>query len=189
MKIEAFDVPSAALLEYVRIPIAFEVRAILDVGGDLERGGFSLTECRVPTPYVKDYDALAETPAEWARRFDTSKWGLLIASIDDECVGGVTMALGTPVDMLEGRSDLAVMWDLRVQPAWRRQGVGTALVGAAEDWAAARGCRQLKVETQNINLAACRFYARHGFVLRAAHPGVYPECPDEIQLLWYKQAT
>ena len=76
MKIEASGVPSAALIEYARIPIAFEVNAVLDVDGRLESGGFILTERRVQAPYLKDYDAIAETPAEWARRFDTSKWGL-----------------------------------------------------------------------------------------------------------------
>ena len=187
MKIEASDVPSAALIEYARIPIVFEVNAVIDVGDRLESGGFILTERRVQTPYLKDYDAIAETPSEWARRFDTSKWGLLIARIDDQCVGGVTVAYDTPgLDMFEGRSDLAVIWDIRVALTMRQHGIGSSLFKAAEAWAVARGCRHLKVETQNINLAACRFYARHGCVLRAAHRGEYPECPDEVQLLWYK---
>ena len=142
MKIEASDVPSAALIEYARIPIVFEVNAVLDVGDRLESGGFTLTERRVQTPYLKDYDAIAETPAEWARRFDTSKWGLMIARIDDHCVGGVTVAYDTPgLDMLEGRSDLAVIWDIRVASARRQQGVGTSLFKAAEAWAVARGCQ------------------------------------------------
>ena len=96
MKIEASDVPSAALIEYARIPIVFEVNAVLDVGDRLESGGFTLTERRVQTPYLKDYVAIAETPAEWARRYHTSKWGLMIARIDDHCVGGVTVAYDTP---------------------------------------------------------------------------------------------
>ena len=187
MKIEASGVPSAALIEYAGIPIAFEVHAVLDVGNRPDGGGFMPTERRIRTPYLKDYDAIAETPAEWAQRFDTSKWGLMIARIDDQCVGGVTVAYDTPgLNMLEGRSDLVVLWDIRVAPTRRRHGVGSSLFKAAEAWAVARDCRHLKVETQNLNLAACRFYARSGCVLRAAHPGVYPERPDEVQLLWYK---
>jgi GNAT superfamily N-acetyltransferase len=88
--------------------------------------------------------------------------------------------------MFEGRSDLAVLWDIRVAPSTRRCGVGAALFEAAEAWASAKGCRQLKVETQNVNVAACRFYARRGCELRATHGGAYSELPDEIQLLWYK---
>jgi GNAT superfamily N-acetyltransferase len=187
MKIEASGVPSAALIEYAGIPIGFEVNAVLDVGERPDGAGFMLTERRIRTPYLKDYDAIAETPPQWSQRFDTSKWGLMVARIDDQCVGGVTVAYDTPgLDMLEGRSDLAVLWDIRVAPARRRHGVGFSLFKAAEAWAVARDCRQLKAETQNVNVAACRFYARHGCVLRAAHPGIYPERPDEVQLLWYK---
>jgi GNAT superfamily N-acetyltransferase len=187
MQIEASGVPSAALIEYAHIPIVFEINAVLDVSDRPDGGGFILTERRIQTPYLKDYDALGETPVEWARRFDTSKWGLLIARIDDQCVGGLTLAYDTPgLDLLEGRSDLAVLWDVRVAPARRRHGIGASLFAAAEAWAAVRDCRHLKVETQNINLAACRFYQRQGCLLRAAHSGVYSACPDEIQLLWYK---
>jgi hypothetical protein len=50
----------------------------------------------------------------------------------------------------------------------------------------ARECRQLKVETQNINVPACRFYARQGCVLGVIDRFAYPTLPDEVQLLWYK---
>ena len=88
--------------------------------------------------------------------------------------------------MLEGRRDLSVLWDIRVAPNARGRGVGSALFERVEAWALAQGCRQLKVETQNINVPACGFYARHGCELRAIHHAAYPELPEEIQLLWYK---
>lgn len=189
MEIEVTGISSAALAEYVRIPIAFKVDTVLDIAADPgDSTRFTFSERRVETPYLKDYDAITDNPADWTRRFDTSKWGLIRARIDGQCVGAAAIAYDTPgLDMLEGRSDLAVLWDIRVLPASRRRGAGAALLGAAEIWALARGCRQLKVETQNINVAACRFYERHGCVLRAAHGGAYPECPEEIQLLWYKE--
>jgi GNAT superfamily N-acetyltransferase len=49
-----------------------------------------------------------------------------------------------------------------VRPEVRSSGVGSALFRAAEDWSRRRGCRTLKVETQNINLPACRFYVHMG---------------------------
>ena len=77
--------------------------------------------------------------------------------------------------MLEGRSDLAVLWDIRVSPEVRGQGIGPALFQAVEISALARGCRQLKVETRNINVPACRFYARQGCVLGGIHRFAYPD--------------
>jgi GNAT superfamily N-acetyltransferase len=82
--------------------------------------------------------------------------------------------------------DLAVLWDIRVAPSARRGGVGTALFAAAASWARSVGCRQLKIETQNTNVGACRFFARQGCVLVTARWDAYPELPDEVQLLWYK---
>ena len=90
------------------------------------------------------------------------------------------------LDLLEKRTDLTVLWDIRVHPDYRHQGVGQTLFRAAEAWARARTCRQIKVETQNINVPACRFYAKQGCVLGAIHRHAYPDFPTEVQLLWYK---
>jgi GNAT superfamily N-acetyltransferase len=151
-------------------------------------GGFALSERRLEVPYEKDYDAIAgEGPLQWARRFDLSNWALFTARFAARIVGGATVAFDTPgLTMLEGRHDLAVLWDIRVSPDARRQGVGSALFEKVEAWAKLHGCRQLKIETQNTNVRACRFYERQGCRLWAIHRAVYSDLPEEIQLLWYK---
>ena len=47
-------------------------------------------------------------------------------------------------------------------PGERNAGTGSALFQAAADWARALGCGWLKIETQNVNAAACRFYQKMG---------------------------
>jgi len=102
-------------------------------------------------------------------------------------VGGATVTFDTPgLTMLEGRRDLSVLWDIRIAPNARGKGIGSALFEKVEAWARAQGCRQLKIETQNVNVRACLFYARHGCELRAVHHAAYPGLPEEIQFLWYK---
>ena len=192
MKIEVSEEPLAALTEYARIPIAFAVRRILELavkGNGL--GGFILSERSLAAPYIKDYDAIeGEGPTRWASRFDLTNWQVFAAQAEGRRVGGAVVARDTPgLTMLEERSDLAVLWDIRVATQARHQGVGAALFQAAERWAAARGCRQLKIETQNINLPACEFYERQGCALGSIHRFAYPELPDEVQLLWYKNLT
>jgi hypothetical protein len=44
----------------------------------------------------------------------------------------------------------------------------------------------LEVETQNVNVPACRFYARMGCTLGAINCFAYADAPDEVQLRWYK---
>jgi GNAT superfamily N-acetyltransferase len=190
MEIEVREDSAAALAEYARVPIAFEVTEIFEVTARADGfDGFVLAKRRLDSPYLKDYDAIAgESPAHWAERFDVSNWIFLAAHSGGRRVGGAALALDTEgVEMLEGRRDLAVLWDIRVAPEARARGVGSALFSAAEACAAARGCLELKVETQNINVPACEFYARHGCELRASDRFAYPEFPDEIQLLWYKK--
>lgn len=195
MSTEVAIVSPAALAAHARVSIAFEVDRVLGVTArDGGLGGLVLAERRLAVPYRKDYDAHDGGPAEWARRFDLTNWGLFEVHDAGGLVGAAAVAFDTPgVDMLEGRRDLAVLWDLRVAPEARGRGVGTALFRAAEAWATARGCRQLKVETQsrmagaaNVNVPACRFYARAGCVLGAVHRFAYPGLPDEAQLLWYR---
>ena len=177
---------------YSSIPIAFVVRSVFDVR-PAEAGSYDvlLVERRLDVPYVKDYDAINEDrPSQWAKRFDTSNWGQLVARVKGRRVGGAVVAFSTPgLDMLEGREDLAVLWDIRVSPDSRGQRIGSALFRASEMWAISKGCSQLKVETQNNNVAACRLYERQGCLLRAVNSMAYAEFPDELQFLWYKDLS
>lgn len=192
MKVEVIEETVTALEEYAGIPIAFKVCRVFDVPSRrADLGEFLLSERALDVPYVKDYDAVkGESPVYWPDRFDVSNWGFFAAHAEGRRAGGAAVAFNTPsFEMLEGREDLAVLWDIRVSPEARGQGVGSALFRAAEAWARDRGCRQLKVETQNINVRACKFYMRQGCVLMTANRFAYPELPDETQLLWYKDLS
>lgn len=189
LDIRAEALTPAALSAHAAIPIAFVVDQILQVrllDGGL--GGMSLTQAAVTDPYVKDYDAIeGAEPQRWPDRFDVSNWGLICARRDGAVVGGAVIATRTPgLHMLDSRDDLAVLWDIRVSPRERGRGIGSALFRAVGDWARARGCRWLKIETQNINVPACRFYHKMGCTVGAIDRFAYPGQPAEVQLLWWK---
>ena len=188
--IRIIEEPISALREYGQVPIAFEVRSVLDIevlGNGLE--GFRMRERRVEQPWVKDYDAIAnEGPTRWGKHWDISNWAVISAFVENSRVGGCVIAYNTDgVFKLEGREDIAVLWDLRVAPDYRGQGIGGRLVEAALSWAELHDCRLLKVETQSINVPACRFYAKHGFVLGAINRFAYPELPNEVELIWVRK--
>jgi GNAT superfamily N-acetyltransferase len=151
-------------------------------------GGMSLTQTAVTDPYVKDYDALEGAgPQRWPGRFDVSNWALIGARRDGASVGGAVIATRTPgLHMPGGRDDVAVLQDIRVSPRERGGGIGSALFRAAGDWAGARGFRRLKIETQNVNVPACRFYQKMGCTLGAIDRFTYPGLPAEVRLLWWK---
>lgn len=188
MTIEVREESIAMLPDYGRVPIAFRVESRLrvePVGSGL--GGLRLVEEAV-APYGKDYDALpGEGPASWPQRWDIAHWGILSAFDAGRRVGGAVVAWKTDgLDMLAGREDWAVLWDLRVHPDCRGQGAGHRLFAAACAWAQERQCRRLTIETQNINVPACRFYARQGCELGAIRRYAYGAL-DEVQFLWHKE--
>lgn len=164
---------------YAAIPIAFEVRERVDPDRAAELG----TRVVSP-PYWKDYDTAGMAPRDWALEFDLDAWVLLLATREGHVVGGAAMAPRSVMLDIDVPESSAVLWDLRIVPAARRSGVATALLDRAASEARERGCLWLIAETQDINVAACRFYASMGMRLTAFEPGVYPGLPDEARMIW-----
>lgn len=188
MPITIVEVGPERLSEYAQIPIRFEVHSIFDVelmDGGL--GGIVLHERKV-TPYIKDYDEW-EPSVDWPRQFDVSNWGFFLARDGDQNIGAAAVAFNTNgVHMLEERSDLAVLWDIRVRPEVRGRGIGRMLFEYAAQWSRQRGCKQMKIETQNVNVPACRFYRAMGCDLGNIHRFAYAAIPavaGEVMLNWY----
>src|SRR6187399_1237498 len=162
MAVEIAPLPGAELAEYATVPISFLAthRMRFTVGREPSP---DLPQA-LSTPFVKDYDRLpGMSPVEWRTRFRLSDWGLFVARQDGVVVGGAAIAPSTEVGIADpALSAAAVLWDLRVAPAKRGQHIGTTLFRAAAEWAASRGHATLIAESQDINVAACRFYQAMG---------------------------
>lgn len=174
---------------YDQIDMAFSVSSEYRAEKpDSGLGGILLRETAVK-PYRKDLGQY-EKAADYEKRFDISHWQFYMAFDGEKPVGGITLAARTPgVDMLGGRDDLCVVWDLRVREGYRGQGIGQRLWDLGEEWSRAQGMTQIKVECQNNNVRACRFYRKQGAVLSAIDEYAYygeAGITGEIQLIWYK---
>lgn len=126
-------------------------------------------------------------PLDWAKDFNLGNWGFALAWEGQKPVGAVALAYDTPgVNMLAGRRDLAVLWDIRVDPDYQGKGIGKLLFDYAVQWARERNCTQMKIETQQDNVKACRFYARQGCHLGEINRyAYYGQGTDEVMLIWY----
>jgi streptothricin acetyltransferase len=190
MTIEIRELGPDCLEQYAEVPISFRVESIFRLE-EMDRGlgGLLLREEPVAEPYLRDYDAEDDLPlSRWRARFDVSNWGFFVAFDEARPVGGATAVWRTPnVWMLDRRDDLAVLWDLRVHPDYRGQGVGKQLFHRVVAWARARECRQLKIEAHNTNVRACRFYAGMGCHLGAINRYAYRDrqFPHEVAVFWY----
>jgi ribosomal protein S18 acetylase RimI-like enzyme len=88
-------------------------------------------------------------------------------------------------------NETAFIWNLMVDLDFRRQGIGSRLWHLAVRAAQAWNARAITLETQQTNIAACRFYARMGCRLVGLDESLYgnvSEAPDapitEIALFW-----
>jgi ribosomal protein S18 acetylase RimI-like enzyme len=175
------------LQAYAETPSYVEVTSILRCDPMADgMGGLCLSEHVVDPPVRKIYLNTEYDPFPTHDRWDVSQWGIFVATMQKAVVGGCVVALRTEeVHMLEGRKDMAVLWDIRVSPNCKRSGIGSTLFESARSYAAERGCRRLKIETQNVNVPACRFYRKQGCHLGGVNIHAYADFPDEVQLLWY----
>lgn len=84
----------------------------------------------------------------------------------------------------------AVIPDLVIDPKFRRQGIGRALLYQAELWARSAGLPGIMLETQDINVPACRLYQSCGYHIGGFDRYLYSALNldhDEIALFWYRR--
>ncbi len=177
-----FETPTKALLsEYAKLSIEYLVESEFHmewINNGL--GGIGLTEVQVE-PYWKNYDTPDNNPSHLIDKFDMANWKVLSVYDGAIRVAGAILAFETQgIHMLEGRNDLVDIWDIRVDKAYRGHGVGQMLFAACVDWAREMKCTRIKVETQNNNTKACKFYASQGAKLSNVNKHAYKDPPVSV---------
>ena len=85
-------------------------------------------------------------------------------------------------------NNYAYIEDIAVDVQFRQQGIGKALLNYAKEWAKKKKLAGIMLETQNNNVAACKFYERCGFILggfdKYLYKGLHTNT-EEIALYWY----
>lgn len=103
-------------------------------------------------------------PADYfAEYFHGESCAALVADVGR--IVGVALVLlrSTPDHPLFRRRSYAVLDGIAVDPGSRRRGVGRQLVGAAQQWARARGADWLELNVYEFNRDAVAFYDALGF--------------------------
>jgi ribosomal protein S18 acetylase RimI-like enzyme len=90
--------------------------------------------------------------------------GLFVAEIEGQAAGyvHVTVRDAPPIPILVPRR-VAVVDNLVVKEAYRRSGLGRALMGRAEQWAQAKGAADVELNVYEFNAAAITFYESLGY--------------------------
>jgi len=99
---------------------------------------------------------------------------------DGACVGQVRVR--------KNWNGYAFIEDLAVARDHRGKGIGTMLMETAKAWARQKGLGGLMLETQDVNLPACRFYHENGFEIGAVDTMLYANFEasrHEKAIFWY----
>ena len=106
---------------------------------------------------------------------------VFLAYADKECVGQIVLR--------KDWNKYAFVEDICVSKSSRGQGIGSALIQKAIEWAKDKGLDGLALETQDNNLLACRFYSKCGFVIGAVNTMLYKNFTkpwsDATAIFWY----
>jgi ribosomal protein S18 acetylase RimI-like enzyme len=129
------------------------------------------------SPYAKRYPI---EKADYSTYINNPEQTIFLAFVDGQFAGQITLQ--------KDWNQYATIEDITVDVQYRRMGVGRELVARAVRWAKDNKLIGVRLETQDTNVAACRFYERLGFKLCGFDPYLYKGIEgveDEVALYWY----
>jgi ribosomal protein S18 acetylase RimI-like enzyme len=114
--------------------------------------GVNFREVRLPRPVKVDYPRRTNVIAlDWPERIT-----VLVGTVEGEPAGYVAISEKIA-------PTTAWVTDLVVDPGSRRQGIGSALALASQDWACHRRLRRTVLEMQSKNMPAVRLAKKLGY--------------------------
>ena len=179
----ADDIPNL-----VQIRTTFTASTVLSIerSGEGIEMGWRLVEQPLPLPFTRGagYDFDAALQDEIRERLAVAEQGEAyqrVADFEGRLIGLVEVEI-------QEWNNSAQLSNLMIDADYRGQGLGRRLWHRAVDFARQSDVRAILIETQNTNVAACRFYARMGCQLSGLHEAYYAGAPgqvsDEIALFW-----
>jgi ribosomal protein S18 acetylase RimI-like enzyme len=120
--------------------------------------------------------ALDEADRAWVHQLLQQQWGTVVVSRGrlhhaDRLPGFVAVRAGARFGLLTFHIEGDQLEVVTLNSLEERQGIGAALLRAAQETARAAGCRRLWLITTNDNLPALAFYHHQGLSVVAVHRG------------------
>lgn len=103
----------------------------------------------------------------------------VVAEVGAEIVGAAQLSRGSRLT-----NDHAAGLGISIDAAWRRRGIGTALLEHLLAWAREHGVVRIELKVFTRNAGAIRLYERFGFVVEGRHPYAFRK-----QGVWVEELT
>jgi streptothricin acetyltransferase len=140
-----------------------------------ENDNWTYTEEIFPEQYYKQYE-YDEIDTSY---YDEDGKAIFLYYNDNNCIGQIRLR--------SNWNGYAFIEHIGITKDWRQQGVGTALLEKAMEWAKQNNFVGLMLETQDVNVSACRFYAKNNFVIGAVDNMLYSKFSTALEkaIFWY----
>lgn len=140
-----------------------------------EHDKWTYTEEVFSEPYIKQYE---HENIDLSYIDDDNK-AVYLYYDDNNCIGQISLR--------SNWNGYTLIEDIAVAKKCRQKGIGKALLQQAVEWARQNNCMGLMLETQDVNVSACRFYAKNNFVIGGVDTMLYSKFPTahELAIYWY----
>jgi streptothricin acetyltransferase len=178
--LELQDIPN---LVQIRPTYITDTILVLARSGSGLEVGWQLVEKKLPEPFDKGtlYDFTKdEQDLVYSRLLRPDETYQRVAEYNGRLVGLVEVEL-------QDWNNTAHLANIMIDLDYRGKGLGRRLWHRALDFARQSEVRGIMIETQNTNVAACRFYERMGCQLVGLNEMLYTNdgATTEIALFWY----
>ena len=154
-------------------------RYVVRKSEDPQRASFDLE--RAPVPFEKRFP-LSASMIGWYRTLLPE--GMSFVAREEGRTAGIAVA-----GFMEWNATCTV-WEIHVDPAFRRRGIATALLRAVEGAAKAKGARRVWIETQATNMPAIETYRSAGYEIAGLDMYYYRnDDPDTGEVAVFMQSV
>ncbi|WP_088292098.1 streptothricin N-acetyltransferase SatA [Bacillus mycoides] len=166
---------------FTEIDNSFTVNARLVLSISKENNRIEYTVEEIPS-YEKSYleDQYEDEELAYNEYMNNPDQVIYIALLHNQTVGVMVLK--------KNWNRYAYIEDIKVEKECRGLGIGRKLIEQAKQWAKDGEMPGIMIETQNNNVAACKFYEKCGFVIGGFDFLVYKginEKNDEVAIYWY----
>lgn len=116
-----------------------------------------------------DHDRVSRT--QWRRHLRSESACVLVAERSGKVLGCLLL-------FFRRGTRRARLYSIAIAHAARGQGLGAALLEAAEREARRRGCESMRLEVRTDNSSAIALYEKRGYIRRKREPGFYENGMD-----------
>jgi ribosomal protein S18 acetylase RimI-like enzyme len=141
---------------------------------------WNITETLLEKPYEYKYP---NSNDDYSKYIKNKEKVIYLYYDGDICIGQIIL--------IKYWNKYAYIQDICISKDYRKKGIGHKLMDQAVKWTKDKKLKGIMLETQDVNLAACKFYQKYGFILGGVDTMLYSNFDNAEQkaLFWYYKIT